>query len=66
MVFSFFHQCLIAFREWAFFTFLARLISRHFILFDAVANEIILLISLSGNSLLVDRNVFLYPENLLN
>ena len=57
-VFSFFHQCLIGFTV---FTSLVKLIPRYFILFDAILNRIVFLLSLSDSSLLVYRKArFLY------
>ena len=52
------------------FSFLVRFIPRCFILFDAIVNEIIFLISLSDNLLLLYRSItdfcvlILYPETL--
>ncbi|EFB23083.1 hypothetical protein PANDA_009119, partial [Ailuropoda melanoleuca] len=60
------------FSEYRSFTFLARFIPRYLIIFGAIVNGIIFLISLSVVSLLRYRNamefctVSLYPETLLN
>ena len=58
--------------EYRSFASLDRFIPRHFILFDAMVNRIVSLISLSGLSLLVHRNavdfcvLILYPATLPN
>ena len=60
------------FSEYRSFTSLVRFIPRYFILFDAIVNGIVFLISLSASSLLVYRNatyfciLILYPATLLN
>ena len=60
------------FSEYRSFTFLVRFIPGYFILFDAIVNGIIFLISLYGSSLLVYRNItdfcilILYPANFLH
>ena len=48
--FSFFHQCLTGYRS---FTSLVKFIPKYFILFDAIVNGIVFLISLSDSLLLV-------------
>ena len=50
VVFSFFHQCLLWFSEYTSFASLGRFIPRYFILFDAMVNGIVSLISLSDSS----------------
>ena len=60
------------FSKYRYFTSLSKFIPRYFILFDAMVNGIVYLISLSDSSLLVYRNatdlciLILYPETLLN
>ena len=67
--FDFFHHCLIVFRVQVFCP-LSRFIPRCFILFDAMVNGIVSLISFSDTSFLVYRNardfsvLILYPVTL--
>ena len=48
-VFSFFHHCLIVFSVQV-FHILVKFIPKYFILFDAIVNEIVFLISLSDRT----------------
>ena len=67
---SFIH--VLQFSEYSYFTYLGRLIPRHFILFDVMVNGVVSLISLSNSLLLVYRNetyfciLILHPATLLN
>ena len=52
VIFDFFHQCFIVFCIYRSFISLSRFIPKYFILFIAIVNEIVFLISLSVFSLL--------------
>ena len=71
VLFDFFHQCFTVFPIYRFFVSLGRYIPKYFIIFIAMVNGIVSLISLSIFSLLVYRSardfcvLILYPATLL-